>query len=63
MYLGIVIELIGIAIASGLLFNLFFPFIYFIIMNIYFVREEEANLENEFGNKYNEYKKETRRWV
>ena len=63
MYLGIVIGLIGIAIASGLLFNLFFPFIYFIIMNIYFVRKEEANLENEFGNKYNEYKKETRRWV
>ena len=63
MYLGIVIGLIGIAITSGLLFNLFFPFIYFIIMNIYFVRKEEANLEKEFGNKYNEYKKETRRWV
>jgi len=63
MYLGIVIGLIGIAISSGFLVNLFFPFIYFIILNIYFIRKEEANLENEFGNKYNEYKKETRRWL
>jgi len=63
MYLGIVIGLIGIAITSGFLFNLFFPLIYFIIMNIYFIRKEETNLENEFGNKYNEYKKETRRWI
>jgi len=63
MYLGIVIGLIGIPIITGILVNLFFPIIYFIIMNIFFIRKEEGNLENEFGNKYNKYKKETRRWI
>jgi protein-S-isoprenylcysteine O-methyltransferase Ste14 len=63
MYVGIVIGLIGIAVTTGFLVNLFFPFIYFIIMNIYFIKKEETNLENEFGERYNEYKKETRRWV
>lgn len=63
MYLGIVIGLIGIAVTTGFLVNLFFPFIYFLSMNNYFIRIEEVNLENQFGNKYNEYKKETRRWV
>jgi len=63
MYLGIVIGLIGIAIGTGYLVNLIFPFIYLMIMNYVFIKHEEENLEKEFGNKYKEYRKKTRRWI
>src|SRR3954463_5258001 len=45
MYLGITIGLAGIAILTGIVYNLLFSIIYIAIMDIYFVRAEEKELE------------------
>ncbi len=63
MYLGIVIGLTGIALLTGLLYNIIFPVSYLIIMNNVFIKLEEKNLENEFGEKFLRYKTRTRRWI
>ena len=63
MYLGIVVGLLGIALLSGLLVNLTFPLIYFLIMDRLFIVREEVNLEREFGKQFLNYKRKTRRWI
>lgn len=63
MYLGIVIGLSGIAIMTGIIYNLIFPILYFVIMEEVFIRLEEDNLENKFGEEYTLYKKKVRRWI
>jgi len=63
MYLGISIGLAGIAILTGIIFNLAFSILYLILMDVLFVRQEEEKLENEFGESYQQYKKRTRRWL
>lgn len=63
MYLGIAIGLFGIAIVTGSLLNLVFPFLYILICDFFYVRNEEKNLLQEFGKAYREYSKQTRRWL
>jgi protein-S-isoprenylcysteine O-methyltransferase Ste14 len=63
MYLGISIGLAGIAIVTGILFNLAFSILYLILMDVFFVRQEEEKLENEFGESYQHYKNRVRRWL
>jgi protein-S-isoprenylcysteine O-methyltransferase Ste14 len=63
MYLGIIIGLAGIAIITGTVYNLLFPIVYMIVMDLYFVRTEEKKLEDEFGESFKQYKKRTRRWL
>jgi protein-S-isoprenylcysteine O-methyltransferase Ste14 len=62
MYLGITIGLAGIAILTGIIYNLLFPILYLMLMDIYFVRHEEEQLKKEFGESFEYYKNETRRW-
>jgi len=63
MYLGISFGLAGIAILTGIISNLGFSILYLILMHIFFVGQEEDKLENEFGESYQQYKKQTRRWL
>ena len=63
MYLSISIGLAGIAVLTGFIYNLSFPIIYIIIMDIYFVKPEERKLENQFGETFRKYKNTTRRWI
>ncbi|MFN8336368.1 MAG: isoprenylcysteine carboxylmethyltransferase family protein [Cyclobacteriaceae bacterium] len=63
MYLGISIGLAGIAILTGIIYNLVFSVSYLTIMHFFFVRREEEKLENELGESYQQYKKQTRRWL
>ena len=63
MYLGIVIGLLGIAIATGILYNLVYPLFYFFVMDRYFIKKEEQNLQQKFGNVYHQYQLKTRRWI
>jgi len=63
MYLGIVIGLLGIAILTGILINLLFPVVYIILMDVFFIKYEEENLQNKFGEKYRKYKENTKRWI
>ena len=44
MYLGITIGLCGIAIITGIIYNLLFPTLFLILMDFYFVRQEEKEL-------------------
>lgn len=63
MYLGIVIGLAGIAILTTQIINLIFPLVYLIIMYKLFIRKEEVNLSDKFGDDFLVYKKTTRRWI
>ncbi len=63
MYLGITIGLMGIAILTGIIYNLSFPILYFFIMDLCFVRLEEKKLDEIFGESYRQYRNETRRWI
>jgi protein-S-isoprenylcysteine O-methyltransferase Ste14 len=63
MYLGIIIGLLGIAILIGILFNFIFPILFYLLINIFFIKHEEERLEKEFGEVYRQYKMKTRRWI
>jgi|AP12_2_1047962.scaffolds.fasta_scaffold08756_2 protein-S-isoprenylcysteine O-methyltransferase Ste14 len=63
MYLGIVIGLSGIAIMTGIIYNLIFPVLYLVIMDRVFIKIEEHNLEKAFEEEYILYKNKVRRWI
>ena len=63
MYLGISIGLAGIAIITGLIYNLILAVLYLLIMDLFFIRHEENKLEKIFGDQFGKYKKQTRRWI
>lgn len=63
MYLGISIGLAGIAILTSLVYNLVFAVLYLLIMDLLFVKHEENKLEKMFNGKFEQYKKQTRRWL
>ena|SRR5215213_4782562 len=62
MYLGIAIGLAGIALLTGTIYNIIFAFVYLLLMDIFFIRHEEKQLYQVFGETYRNYKKATRRW-
>ena len=63
MYLGMLIMLIGIWISLGKLSPLFIIPIFFFVIREGFVMAEEEFLENNFGDRYRDYKTRVRRWV
>ena len=63
MYLGMVAILLGVAVLLGSLVTLFFPVIFIVLMEMFFIPLEEQNLEKTFGKKYLDYKKKVRRWI
>ena len=63
MYLGLLLVLIGAAIAFGTL-SPWLPIpVFFLIVRTQFVRGEEEFLEGIFGAEYLAYKKRVRRWL
>lgn len=63
MYLGMASILLGTALISGSALSFVFPAIFVMIMEVLFIPMEEKKLEEEFGEKYMDYKTRTRRWV
>jgi protein-S-isoprenylcysteine O-methyltransferase Ste14 len=63
MYLGMFTILLGTAIILGSLITFVFPFLFFILVEVMFIRFEEANLKHIFGKEYLNYKKQVRRWI
>ena len=63
MYLGMFLILFGIALIMGSLTAFIFSFIFVVLMEIFFIPEEEKNMEKVFGKKYLAYKKKVRRWI
>ncbi len=63
MYLGMITTLIGVAILLGTA-TPFLPVpVFFLVLRHRFVRHEERNLEESFGESYREYRRRVRRWL
>jgi len=62
-YVGMVMILFGVAIIMGSLTPFVFPVIFAVIVDLFYIRLEEVNLERIFGEEYYKYRKKVRRWI
>ncbi len=63
MYLGIVAMLLGIAFMFGTLPFYVAALVWFVVIDVVFVRYEEARLLAEFGDEFERYRTRVRRWI
>lgn len=63
MYLGIVLMLLGLAIATGWVLLYAAALAFFLIIDCVFCPYEEARLGRKFGNTFSQYRKRVRRWL
>ena len=63
MYLGIVLMLLGLAIAAGWVLFYAAALVFFFIIDYVFCPYEEARLARKFGNTFNRYRERVRRWL
>lgn len=63
MILGVLIVLLGEALAQGSMALLKWAATFFVINTIYFIVSEEPGLEKRFGEEYLNYKKQVSRWL
>ncbi|WKE64577.1 methyltransferase [Gallaecimonas kandeliae] len=63
MYLGMLLMLLGLALALDSLLGLLFPIAFFALMNWRQIPAEESRIEAAFGDQYRHYQKRTRRWL
>ncbi len=62
MYLGALINIIGIVLFIGNIIGFFIPILFFSSINFICIPVEEKIMENTFGKVYLKYKKQVRRW-
>lgn len=62
MYLGMVLTLVGEAVALGTPAPMLVPWIFAWLISIRFIRMEEAVLSDVFGAEYEDYRGRVRRW-
>ncbi|WP_455206308.1 methyltransferase family protein [Kaarinaea lacus] len=63
MYLGMVLILLGISILLGSLSSLIVTAVFAVIIDRVFIIVEERMMEQTFGGKYVDYKKQVRKWL
>jgi len=63
MYLGMVLLLLGIALCLGSLTPLAIPFVFACFIDVFFIRGEEQQMAEQFGETYREYESRVRRWL
>ena len=63
MYLGLVLLLLGVSVLMGNLLPMIITLFLALIMHNRFVRMEEKKLADQFKEKWDEYRKLTRRWL
>ena len=63
MYLGMLLLLSGIALALGNWISLLAPVLFIVSMNILQIKPEEVALRQKFGEEYEKYCQQTRRWI
>ena len=63
MYIGFILFLLGLALASGNVVSLASPIIFFLIVDSMFIPYEEEKMEKAFGHDYLEYKSMVKRWL
>ena len=63
MYLGMSLVLLGTAITVGAFSSLFVAPVFMLIIQLRFIQPEEAMLRELFGEKFDEYCRNVRRWI
>ncbi|MEP5763565.1 MAG: isoprenylcysteine carboxylmethyltransferase family protein [Halieaceae bacterium] len=63
MYLGMALVLLGVACTTGTLAGLLVPPIFMAIIELRYIRPEEAMLREIFGEEFDDYCKLVRRWI
>ncbi|MDE2027906.1 MAG: isoprenylcysteine carboxylmethyltransferase family protein [Candidatus Omnitrophica bacterium] len=63
MYLGFTTVLLGAGVGLGSLTAFVGPVGFWLAINSIFIPFEEKKLEDKFGNKYLDYKRQVRRWI
>ena len=63
MYLGFVIALLGVSALLGSLSTLAVVIAFFVITDRWYIAFEERAMAKKFGEEYEKYKSQTRRWI
>jgi protein-S-isoprenylcysteine O-methyltransferase Ste14 len=63
IYLGCLLMMFGLVIVWSSIITVFFLIVVYIIFRFVFIKREEGILEEEFGEKYLDFKKQVRRWI
>ena len=63
IYLGFTLLLLGVALILGSLYSLVVVAVFAVLMQIMFIQEEEKMLAEQFGEKWEEYRKKVRQWI
>ena len=63
IYLAMLLFLTGFFVVLAQLALVIFPIIFFLIANFWYIRVEERNMTEEFGDDYRAYRKKVRRWL
>lgn len=63
MYLGMALILLGVACTTGILSGLGVPLLFMAIIEVRFIRPEEALLREQFGEEFEVYCRRVRRWL
>ncbi|MFC1730065.1 methyltransferase family protein [candidate division KSB1 bacterium] len=63
MYLGMFILVVGFSIFSTNILALILPIMFLLLVRLIFITKEEGLIQDKFGEEYDEYKKQVRRWI
>lgn len=63
MIIGVLLMLVGEALALGSFYILIWTAVFFVANNFYFILSEEPGLERRFGAEYIDYKRNVPRWI
>jgi protein-S-isoprenylcysteine O-methyltransferase Ste14 len=63
MYLGMLAILFGASFLCGTVVSLVGPVLFWIIMRVRFLREEEQSMRSTFGDEYLQYRKKVHAWM
>jgi protein-S-isoprenylcysteine O-methyltransferase Ste14 len=63
MYLGLTLFLIGLAVILGTLWSFLGPIVFAVIADQWYIRLEERALQEKFGESYEAYRRNVRRWI
>lgn len=63
MYLGFLIALLGVAVMLGNLSSILVVIGFFVVTDRWYIKFEEEAMAKRFGDRYAEYKAQTKRWL
>ena len=63
IYVGFILILIGLNILLGSVTSFLVVLVFIFVTNYWYIRIEEKNMQEQFGQEYTNYKKKVRRWI